>query len=113
MKKYKVKPAEVFALEFTDKSTIEMCFNMKALTYLGEMIGKNKDAIAGPLFYSAIIYAGCKAMNPDFTENEANALYVTLSESNPDAMNAIFEEYCKASNIDQEKLKKKAVMMLQ
>lgn len=112
MKKFKVRPCEAFELEFSDGTTIPMCFNMKALSHLGELINNNKITTEAPSFYSAIIYAGCKAMNDDFTEEEANALYVTLSESHPDAMTGIFEEYCDAAGLDQESLKKNAMMML-
>ena len=112
MKKYKVRPAEPFALEFADKTIIEMSFNMKALSYLGELINEKKTALSGPTFYASIIYAGCKSMNSDFTEEEAQALYITLSEANPDAMTAIFNEYCDAANIDQTEIKKNILLMM-
>ena len=93
MKTFKVKPAEVFALQFTDGKKI-------------------KISLAGPDFFSSIIYAGAKSINPDFTEEEANALYVQLEDSCPDALNGIIEEYCNASGVDGETLKKNAVMKI-
>ena len=112
MKTFKVKPAEKFALEFTGGEKIEMCFNMKALSILGEQINNKKITFSGPEFFAAIIYSGAKACNPDFTEEEANALYIRLEESMPDALNGIVEEYCHAAGIDPEEIKKKAVMSL-
>lgn len=112
MKKFKVIPAEPFGLEFADGKIIEMIFNMKALAYLGEIINDKKNIFNSHLFYSSIIYAGCKAMNENFTEEEANALYVQLSESQPEAMNGIIEEYCLASGVNQEDIKKNAIQIL-
>lgn len=112
MKKFKVMPAEVFGLEFADGKVIEMTFNMKALAYLGELINNKKDVFNSHLFYSSIIYAGCKAINENFTEEEANALYIQLSESHPEAMNGILEEYCIASGVNQEDIKKNVIMNL-
>ena len=110
MKVFKVKPAEKFALEFIGGEKIEMCFNMKALSYLGEQINNKKIVFSGPEFFSAIIYSGAKACNPDFTEEEANALYIRLEEGRPSALNGIIEEYCAAAGVDIKKKKKKVVM---
>lgn len=112
MRTFKVKPAETIALEFTDNKTIEMKFNTKAMSFLAEQINNNKITLTGPSFISAIIYAGAKACNPDFTEDEANALYITLEDSDPEALNGILEEYCKANNVDSEYLKKNAILKL-
>lgn len=106
MKVFKVKPAEVFALEFTDGKKIEMTFNTRSMSILAEQINNNKISLTGPEFFSAIIFCAAKSCNPDFTEEEANALYVQLEESFPDALNGIIEEYCKAVNIDIEDIKK-------
>lgn len=110
MRIFKVKPAEVFALQFKDGKKIKMTFNTKSMSILAEQINKNKISLAGPDFFSAIIYSGAKSANPDFTEEEANALYVQLEESCPDALNGIIEEYCEASGISTDTLKKNAVM---
>jgi len=112
MKVFKVKPAEAFALEFKSGEQIEMCFNMKALNILGEVINNKKITFSGPEFFAAIIYAGAKACNSDFSEEEANALYIRLEESMPDVMNAIIDEYCLAAGVDVEEVKKKAVMAM-
>lgn len=110
MKKYKVKKAEPIALEFEDGKTIELCFNMKALMFLGEELSDKKISLKGPEFFSAIIYSGIKACNEDYSKEEADALYVTLSESYPEALNGILDEYCEASGVDTEELKKNAIM---
>ena len=112
MKIFKVKPAETFALEFSGGEQIPICFNMKAMSYLGEQINNKKIVFSGPEFFAAIIYAGAKACNPDFTEEEANALYVRLEDSMPSALNGIIEEYCAAAGIDPEEIKKKTVMSM-
>lgn len=112
MKRFKVRPAEVFALEFEDGKEIQMSFNMKALSILGELINNKKVQLNSPQFISAIIYSGCKSMNEDFTEEEANALYVQLQDSQPEAMEAILNEYFDASGIDKEELKKKLLQTL-
>lgn len=112
MKTFKVKPAEKFALEFTDKKKIYMCFNTRALSYLGEEINNRKIKLAGPDFISAILYAGAKVCNPDFTVEEANALYVQLEESSPEALNGIINEYCIASGVDTEALKKNLILKM-
>ena len=110
MKTFKVKPAERFAIEFVGGEKIEICFNMKALSILGEQINNKKITMSGPEFFAAIIYSGAKACNPDFTEEEANALYVRLEESMPSALNGIIDEYCLAAGVDIEQVKKKAIM---
>ena len=110
MKVFKVKPAEKFALEFLGGEKIEMCFNMKALSILGEQINNRKITFSGPEFFAAIIYSGAKACNENFTEEEANALYIRLEESMPDALNGIIEEYCHAAGVDIDEVKKKAVL---
>ena len=112
MKTFKVKPAEVFALQFTDGKKIKMSFNTRAMSILAEQINNRKISLAGPDFFASIIYAGAKSANPDFTEEEANALYVQLEDSCPDALNGIIEEYCNASGVDGETLKKNAVMKI-
>lgn len=112
MKTFKVKPAETFALEFSKGEKILICFNMRALSILGEQINNKKITFSGPEFFAAIIYAGAKACNPDFTEEEANALYVRLEDSMPSALNGIIEEYCLAAGVDIDEVKKKAVMAM-
>lgn len=112
MKRFKVRPAEIFALEFEDGTEIQMSFNMRALSILGELINNKRTELTGPTFYASLIYAGCKSMNEDFTEEEANALYIQLNDSQPDAMNAIFDEYCDAAGVDQEALKKNMIQNL-
>jgi len=112
MKVFKVKPAEEFALEFASGEKIKLCFNMKALSVLGEQINNKKITFSGPEFFAAIIYAGAKACDPEFTEEEANALYVRLEESMPSALNGIIEEYCSAAGVNIEEVKKKAVMAM-
>lgn len=112
MKTFKVKPAEVFALQFTDGKKIKMTFNTRSMSILAEQINNHKITLTGPKFFAAIIYSGAKAINPDFTEEEANALYVQLEESCPDALNGIVEEYCKASGVNTETLKKNVMMSL-
>ena len=54
-KVFKVKPAEVFALEFTDGKKIEMTFNTRSMSILAEQINNNKISLTGPEFFSAII----------------------------------------------------------
>lgn len=110
MKTFKVKPAEVFALQFSDGKKIQMSFNTRSMSILAEMINNKKISLAGPEFLAAIVYAGAKAVNPDFTEEEANAVFIQLEESFPDALNGIIEEYCQASNIDMKEIKKNVVM---
>lgn len=112
MKTFKVKPAEVFKLQFTDGKDIKMTFNTRSMSILAEQINNNKITLTGPDFFAAIIYAGAKSCNPDFTEEEANALYVQLEESCPDALNGIIEEYCSASGVDTDTLKKNAILKL-
>lgn len=111
MKTFKVKPAEEFALEFIGGERINLCFNMKALSILGEQINNKKILISGPEFFAAIIYSGAKACNPDFTEEEANALYIQLENSMPSALNGIIEEYCSAAGVNIDEVKKKAIMI--
>lgn len=113
MKTFKVKPAERFALEFEDGKTIEMVFNAKALSIMGELINNKKVDINGPTFYSAIIYAGAKACDEDFSEDEADALYIQLNEAQPEALNGILTEYCHASGLNDEDLKKNAIRLMQ
>lgn len=112
MKTFKVKPAEVFALEFSDGKEIKMSFNTRSMSILAEQINEHKILLTGPEFFSAIIYAGAKTINPDFTEEEANALYVQLEESQPDALNGIVEEYCSAISVDTNSLKKNMMLNL-
>lgn len=112
MKTFKVKPAETFALEFADGKKIEMTFNTRAMSILAEQINNHKISLTSPEFFSAIIYSGAKSHNPDFTEEEANALYVTLEDSYPDALNGIVDEYCKSIGIKSETLKKNAIMKM-
>lgn len=112
MKTFKVRPAESFALEFNDGKTIEMRFNTNSMSILAEQINNKKIELTGPSFISAIIYAGAKSCNPDFTEEEANALYVTLNDSMPDALNGILDEYCKSVSVDAEELKKNAILKM-
>lgn len=83
-----------------------MVFNTKSMSILAEQINNHKISLTGPEFFSAIIYAGAKSCNPDFTEEEANALYIQLEESCPNALNGIVEEYCDASGVDSDALKK-------
>jgi len=112
MKTFKVKPAEVFALQFKDNTKIKMTFNTKSMSILAEQINNHKISLTSPDFFAAIIYAGAKAINPDFTEEEANALYVQLEESCPDALNGIIEEYCNATGVNTETLKKNVIMKM-
>lgn len=112
MKKFKVKEAEPIALVFGDGREIQLCFSMKALMYMGEEINERKIKLTGPDFFSAIIYSGAKACNPDFTREEANALFVRLSESYPDALTGIIDEYCEASGIDTSNLKKNLIFKM-
>lgn len=112
MKTFKVKPAEVFALQFADGKKIKMSFNTRSMSILAEQINNHKISLASPDFFASIIYAGAKSINPDFTEEEANALYVQLEESCPDALNGIIEEYCSASGVNGDTLKKNAVMKM-
>lgn len=109
MKRYKVTPVETIELEFEDGHIIAMRFSMKAMAYLGEMLKTRKIAMVGPEFYSALIYAGCKAVDEDFTIDEADALYVTLNDSQPEALNGIFSAYCESVGIDEDEIKKKAM----
>ena len=62
MKTFKVKPAEVFALQFTDGKKIKMSFNTRAMSILAEQINNRKISLAGPDFFSSIIYAGAKSI---------------------------------------------------
>ena len=112
MKTFKVKPAEVFALQFTDGKKIEMTYNTRSMSILAEQINNRKITLTGPEFFSAIIYAGAKSCNPDFTEEEANALYVQLEDSCPDALNGIIEEYCKSTGVNTDTLKKNTIANL-
>lgn len=112
MKTFKVKPAEIFALQFSDGKKIKMTFNTKSMSILAEQINNHKISLTGPEFFSAIIYSGAKAINPDFTEEEANALYVQLEESCPDALNGIIEEYCQSSGVRTDTLKKNVIMQI-
>ena len=112
MKIFKVKPAEEFAIEFESGEKIKFCYNMRSLSILGEQINNKKIVLSGPEFFAAIIYAGAKSCNPDFSEEEANALYIRLEESAPSALNGIIEEYCLAAGVDMDDLKKKVVMSM-
>lgn len=112
MKKIKVKKAEPIELEFSDKKKICLVFSMNALLVLGEEINERKIKLNGPEFISAIIYSGAKAYNPDFTREEGDALYITLSESYPDALNAIVDEYCDAAGIDVDSVKKNLILKM-
>ena len=112
MKTFKCKLAEPFALEFADGKIIKMVFNTKSMSILGEQINNHKIALTGPEFFASIIYAGAKAINPDFTEEEANALYVRLEECQPDALNGIVEEYCSSAGVSIDKLKKNTIIQM-
>jgi len=112
MKTFKVKPAEVFALQFKDGKKVKMSFNTKSMSILAEQINNKKISLAGPDFFSAIIYSGAKSCNPDFTIEEADAIYVTLEESCPDALNGIVDEYCNATGVNTEELKKNAILKM-
>lgn len=110
MKIIKVKQAEKFALEFSDGKRIEMCFNMKALQYLAEEINGKKILTKSHEFFAAIIYSGCKACNENFTIAEADALYATLEQSTPEALEAVIIEYYEASGVDEKEIKKNAIL---
>jgi len=112
MKTFKVKPAEAFELEFSDGKKIEMVFNTRSMSILAEQINNRKITLTSPDFIASIIYAGAKACNPDFTEEEGDALYVQLEESCPDALNGIIEEYCTSTGINTDTLKKNMIMKL-
>lgn len=101
MKTYKVKPAEVIGLEFEDGKTIALKYNTRAMAYLGEIMEGKKitpDDLA--YFYAAVIYAGAKVCDPDFTFKEAENLYVTLQEMQPGALEGILEEYYSSAGVD-------------
>lgn len=112
MKIFKVKPAEKFALEFEQGEKIIMCFNTKALSFLAEQINEKKILLAGPEFMAAIIYAGAKACDEEFTIEKANALYVKLEESSAEALNGILQMYYESSGIDGNEVKKNLIRTL-
>jgi len=101
MKTYKVKPAEVIGLEFEDGKTIALKFNTRAMSYLGEIMeGKKITPADLAYFYAAVIYAGAKVCDPDFTFEEAENLYVQLQEMQPGALEGILQEYYSSAGID-------------
>lgn len=113
MKTYKVTPAEVIGLEFEDGHTIALKFNTRAMEYLGEVIsdrGISPSDLA--YFNAAIIYAGVKTCDPNFTFEEAENLFVQLQEMQPSALNGVLNAYFESTGVDPEKFVKKNMNQL-
>lgn len=116
MKTIKVKPIEEIEFVLNDKTYL-CSFNMLSMAYMQEAITTldcRLDELSTAHLVSLMLYAGIKANDGDFTQEEANALAMQLD---PGCFNDIISSYEEAvtgsmDEKDKERLKKMVAQYL-
>nr|DAO16734.1 MAG TPA: tail assembly chaperone protein [Caudoviricetes sp.] len=113
-KKICVQEADEVEIRFKDKIYLAT-FNMKAVGYMQEALQALKiENLSYEHFAGLTLYAGLRVNHPDITEEEANAMALTMR---PSDMSEIIESYVQSVNgvsiaENEEALKKAIAQML-
>lgn len=113
-KKICVQEADEVEIQLKDKTYVAT-FNMRAVGYMQEALQESaEEALSYEHFAGMTLYAGLKVNHPDITQEEANALALTMR---PADMGEIVESYVQSVNgvsvkENEEALKKAVAQML-
>ncbi len=113
-KKICVQEADEVEIRFRDRSYLAT-FNMRAIRFLQEVLQDTKlEDISYEHFAAIVLFSGIKVNHPDITEEEANAMALTMR---PSDIGEIVESYVKSVNgigisENEEKLKKAIAQMI-
>ena len=113
-KKICVQEADEIEIQFKDRSYLAT-FNMRSIGYLQQAIqGTKLEEISYEHFAAIVLFSGIKVNHPDITEEEANAMALTMR---PSDMGEIIESYVRSVNgvsvaENEEKLKKAIAQMI-
>lgn len=112
-KKICVQEADEVEIRFRDKTYLAT-FNMRAVGYMQEALQEIKiDNLSYEHFSGLTLYAGLRVNHPDITQEEANAMVLTMR---PSDMDEIIESYVQSVNgvgmKESEAMLKKAVAQM-
>ncbi len=113
-KKICVQEADEVEIRFRDKVYVAT-FNMRAMGYMQEALQECKtESLSYEHFAGLTLYAGLRVNHPDITQEEANAMALTMR---PSDMSEIIEAYVQSVNgvgiaENEEALKKAIAQML-
>lgn len=112
MKKIQIKRVEPILLEFSDKESYEVIFNMEAIATFQELIGaieKEASDIRNQEMLKYILYAGIK-VNSEITLEEAGALAFVMDAKSGQWIINEFIENITAGLTEEQKLQQKKMM---
>ena len=112
-KKICVQEADEVEIRFRDKTYVAT-FNMRAVGYMQEALqGLDVKNLSYEHFAGLTLYAGLKVNHPDITQEEANAMVLTMR---PSDMGEVIESYVQSVNgvsvSDNEESLKKALAQI-
>lgn len=112
-KKICVQEADEVEIRFRDKTYVAT-FNMRAVGYMQEALqGLDVKNLSYEHFAGLTLYAGLKVNHPDITQEEANAMLLTMR---PSDMGEVIESYVQSVNgvsvSDNEESLKKALAQI-